>query len=323
MRRRQFLPLVAMMTGPAWAQHKRPVIGFLNPTSEATYSFTAEAFRAGLKEEGYTDGMNCRIDYRWGNGSYERLGALAVQLAKDGVDVIAATGDVASAKAAQAATSDIPVVFTIGGDPVRFGLVASWAKPGRNVTGVSLLTAVELAGKRIQLLRDFSAGIGRIGLLMNPENLTAQSEIRDAMDAATTLGASTLAIDVRTPAEIDSAFARFAQEGVQGFLIGTDPFLISRREQIIAHAARHRIAGAYPFRQFPDAGGLLSHGPSLTWMYREAGRYVGRILRGARPADMPVLQPTRYETVINLKTARTLGLTMSATLAGRADHIIE
>lgn len=323
MLRRQFLPFIAMTAVPAWAQGALPVIGFLNPTSEATYSFTAEAFRAGLKEEGFADGVNCRIDYRWGNGSYDHLGALAAQLAKDGVTVIAATGDVASAKAAQAATSTIPVVFTIGGDPVRFGLVASWGKPGRNVTGVSLLTAVELTGKRIQLLRDFSAGIIRIGLLMNPENFTAQSEKRDAELAATSLGASTIAIDVRTPPEIDAAFAHFALRGVHGVVVGTDPFLISRRDQIIAHAARYRIAGAYPFRQFPDAGGLLSHGPSLTWMYHEAGKYVGRILRGARPADMPVLQPTRYETVINLKTAKSLGLTMSPTLAVRADHIIE
>ena len=322
--KRRDLSLVAacMFSSRAWAQSPMPAIGFLNPTSPDTYAFTAIAFRTGLKEAGYVDGENCRIVYRWGRGAYDRLPVLATELVNEKVAAIAATGDVASARAAQAATSTIPIVFTIGADPVRFGLVASMARPGGNTTGISLLSAV-LSAKRVQILKELAPRIDRIGLLMNPDNYTAEAEQRDAEVAAASLAATTLAIAVRTAQDIDEAFGRFVQEGMLGFVVATDPFLINRRTQIIELAERNRMAGIYPVRQFVDSGGLVSYGPSLSWMYRQAGRYVGRILRGARPAEMPVLQPTEFELAINVKAAESLDIGVPPAMAVLAELVAE
>jgi len=326
MRRREFLMMSGGLAGlwarPLRAQAGAPVVGFLNSASPETYAFNAAAFREGLKEAGFVEGQNVRIEYRWANADYQRLPVLAKELVALGVNAIAATGDVASARAAQAATHSIPIVFTIGADPVRFGLVVSMNRPGANVTGISLLSSV-LGAKRVELLKRIAPGVTRIALLMNPDNPNAELEQDDAQKGARLLGLESTVYAARNEAEIDAAFAALLQHGDNGFITGTDPILLDRRVQIVALAARHALPGAYFVRQFAASGGLVSYGPSITWMYRQAGSYVGRILKGENPAEMPVLQPTRFELVVNLKTAHTLGLDVPHTILVGADDIIE
>ena len=303
-------------------QPKLPVIGYLNSTSPGLYTFTVNAFREGLREAGFIEGRNVAIEYRWAGGDYDRLPALAAELAALNVSAIAATGDVASARAAQSATQSIPVVFTNGGDPIRFGLVQSWSRPGGNVTGIALLSSV-LGQKRVQLLREIAPGVKRVALLMNPGNFTAGAEQKDSEEGARALGLSTLALQARNEAEIDAAFAAIVRERADGLVTATDPLLIARREQIVAHERRLGLPAIHTMREFTTIGGLMNYGHSLTWMYRQAGLYIGQILKGARPVEMPVVQPTRFHMAINLATAKSLGLTVPQAMAALADELIE
>jgi len=238
------------------------------------------------------------------------------------VGVIAATRDVASARAAQEASSWVPVVFTIGADPVRFGLVASLNRPGGHVTGVSLLSSV-LGAKRVALLHELAPGVSRVVLLMNPTNPNADAEQKDAQAGAQKLGLETIVLNARNAKEIEAAFEEFVRAKGEAFITATDPILLDRREQIVSFATHQRVPAVYFVRQFAAVGGLLSYGPSISWMYRQAGEYVGQILKGARPAEMPVMQPTQFEFVLNLKTAKALGLSIPFTLQAAADEIID
>jgi len=326
MRRREFITLLgsaatALPIAP-WAQQQMPLVGFLNSASSNTYRFNADSFREGLARAGFTEGRNVRIEERWANGDYQALPALAAQLVSKGVVVIAATGDVASARAAQAASQTVPVVFTIGADPVRFGLVTSLNRPGGHVTGVSLLTSL-IGAKRVELLRQVAPRIARVALLMNPSNPSAAAEQADAQDGARKLGLETVAINAGNAREIDTAFEKLLRAKADASFIATDPILLDRREQIVSFAERHALPAVYFVRQFAVAGGLLSYGPSISWMYRQAGEYVGQILKGANPANMPVMQPTTFEFVINLKTAKALGLIVPRSVLALADEVIE
>jgi putative ABC transport system substrate-binding protein len=336
MRRREFIGLLggaaaswplagrAQQTGIAQgaATQLVPLVGFLNSASADTYRFNADSFREGLAQAGFVEGRNVRIEERWANGEYQKLPALAGELVEKGVVVIAATGDVASARAAQTASPTVPVVFTIGADPVRFGLVASLNRPGGHVTGVSLLSSV-LGAKRVELLHQVTPKVSRIALLMNPSNPNAAAEQADAQAGARILGLDTLVLNAGNQREIDSAFEELLRAKADAFITATDPILLDRREQIVSYAERHALPAVYFVRQFAAAGGLLSYGPSITWMYRQAGAYVGQILKGASPAEMPVMQPTQFEFVLNLKTAKALGLEVSPNLLARADEVIE
>jgi len=326
MRRREFITLLGgaatALPLTALAQQQMPLVGFLNSASSNTYRFNADSFREGLAQAGFTEGRNVRIEERWANGDYQALPTLAAQLVAKGVVVIAATGDVASARAAQAASQTVPVVFTIGADPVRFGLVASLNRPGGHVTGVSLLTSL-IGTKRVDLLRQVAPKISRVALLMNPSNPSAAAEQADAQDSARKLGLETVILNASNAREIDTAFEKLLRAKADAFFVATDPILLDRREQIVSFAERHALPAVYFVRQFAMVGGLMSYGPSISWMYRQAGQYVGQILKGANPADMPVMQPTKFEFVINLKTAKALALTIPRSVLALADEVIE
>jgi putative tryptophan/tyrosine transport system substrate-binding protein len=299
-----------------------PLVGFLNSASPDTYRFNADSFREGLAKAGFVEGRNVRIEERWARGDYDVLPALAAELLAMGVVAIAATGDVASARAAQDASSTVPVVFTIGGDPVRFGLVKSLNRPGGNVTGI-LFNQNVLGAKRVELLREIAPNVSRVALLMNPTNPNVDVERMDAEAGARKLGLETVTLNARNAREIDTAFERLLGAKADGIITATDPITLDRREQIVAFANRHQLPVVGFVRQFAAVGGLLSYGPSISWMYRQAGDYVGQILKGARPADMPVMQPTKFELVVNLKTAKALGLAVPLTLQASADEVIE
>ncbi len=328
MKRREFITLLG--GAAAWptvaraqqAQQKMPLVGFLNSASPDTYRFNADSFREGLAKAGFVDGRNVRIEERWARSDYDALPGLAAELVAKGAAAIAATGDVASARAAQRASSTIPVVFTIGGDPVRFGLVKSVNRPGGNVTGV-LFNQNVLAGKRVELLKEVAPRVTRVALLMNPTNPNVKIEIADAEAGAKKLGLETIALLARNAQELDAAFEQLLSAKADGLISGTDPIVLDRREQVVSFAHRHKLPGVYFVRQFTDVGGLLSYGPSISWMYRQAGDYVGQILKGANPADMPVLQPTEFEMVINLKTARAYGINVPLTLQAAASDVID
>jgi putative ABC transport system substrate-binding protein len=338
MKRREFMMLLGG-AGAAWplaarAQQRTgtsmevalpanaPLVGFLNSASADTYRFNADSFREGLAQAGFIEGRNVRIEERWANGDYQALPALAAELVAKGVVAIAATGDVASARAGQHASNTVPVVFTIGADPIRFGLVASLNRPGGHVTGVSLLSSV-LGAKRVGLLKQLVPRVLRIALLMNPTNPNAAAEQADAQAGAQALSCETLVLNASNRREIDLAFETLVRAKADAFITATDPILLDRREQIISLAERHALPAVYFVRQFALAGGLLSYGPSISWMYRQAGRYIGQILKGASPADMPVMQPTQFEFVLNLKTAKALSLDVPPTLLALADEVIE
>jgi len=288
MRRRDFVVLLgsAAVARPlmAFAQDKLPLVGFLNGASPDTYRFNADSFRQGLAKAGFIEGRNVHIEERWARGDYQKLPALAGELIAMGVAVVAATGDVASARAAQAASESVPVVFTIGADPVRFGLVASLNRPGGHVTGVSLLSSV-LGAKRVELLHQLAPNVSRVALLMNPSNPNAEAEQIDAEAGARKLGLETVVLNARNAQEIDAAFEEFVRAGADSFITATDPILLDSRDQIVSFAGRRSVPAVYFVRQFAVAGGLLSYGPSISWMYRQAGEYVGQILRGAKPAE--------------------------------------
>lgn len=326
MRRREFITLLggAASAFPiaALAQQRMPLVGFLNSASPDTYRFNADSFREGLAKAGFVEGRNVRIEERWARSDYSALPKLAAELVAMGVAAIAATGDVASARAAQNASSVVPVVFTIGGDPIRFGLVQNINRPGANVTGV-LFNQNVLAAKRVELLREAAPRVSRIALLMNPTNPNVKIEVADAEAGAKKLGLETITLEARNADEFKAAFEQLLSAKADGIISGTDPIVLDRREQIVSFAHQHKIPGVYFVRQFADVGGLLSYGPSISWMYRQAGDYVGQILKGAKPAEMPVLQPTQFELVINLKTAKAYGLNVPLTLQTAADDVID
>jgi putative tryptophan/tyrosine transport system substrate-binding protein len=326
MRRREFITLLgsaaAVWPLAAHAQQPVPLVGFLNSASPDTYRFNADSFREGLAKAGFVEGRNLRIEERWARSDYDALPALAAELVAMGVDVIAATGDVASARAAQRASTTVPVVFTIGGDPVRFGLVNSLNRPGGHVTGI-LFNQNVLSAKRVELLREIAPNVSRVALLMNPTNPNVDVERMDAEAGARKLGLQTVALNARNAREIDTAFEQLLDAKADGIITATDPITLDRREQIVAFASRHKLPVVGFVRQFAAVGGLMSYGPSISWMYRQAGEYVAQILKGANPADLPVLQPTQFELVINLKTANAFGLTVPLTLQAAADEVIE
>jgi putative tryptophan/tyrosine transport system substrate-binding protein len=325
MRRRELLLLGGALTAPRalGAQQKAvPVLGFLSSTSPGPYAAFVAAFRQGLSDTGYVEGQNLTIEYRWAEGSYDRLPALVVDLVGRKVDLIAAGGGIPSALAAKTATSTIPIVFAVGTDPVGDGLVASLARPGGNLTGVSFLL-VELMPKRLELLSELVPQAGVIALLVNPNNANAEHIIPGVQEAARTKGVQLQILKAATESEIDAAFATLVELKAGALIVGSDPFFNSRRELLVAQAARHTVPAIYEGRQFVAVGGLISYGTSLTAVYRQASVYAGKILKGAKPADLPVQQPTTFELVVNLKTAKALGLTISPLILARVDEVIE
>jgi putative ABC transport system substrate-binding protein len=301
-------------------QEAMPVIGFLGSTSRST-PFVA-AFLEGLAETGHVEGQNAAIEYRWAEGRYDRLPALAAELVKRGVDVIVTEGGIAPTRAAKSATSTIPIIFAVGTDPVVDGLVASLARPGGNLTGVTFMMT-QLNSKRLELLSELVPQARVIALLVNPNNPSAERTMRDVQEAARAKGVQLLILNAATESEIDAAFASFVQQHAGALLVGNDPFFNSRREQLGALALRHAVPTIYEAREYVAAGGLISYGTSLTAANRLKGIFVGKILNGAKPADLPVQQPTKFELVVNLKTAKALGLNVPQTILIRADEVIE
>jgi ABC-type uncharacterized transport system substrate-binding protein len=327
MRRRDFMTILAAAAAyPHWAgaqQKAMPVIGFLSSSSPGRAAPWLAAFRGGLSETGYVEGQNLAIEYRWAEGRYDRLPDLAADLVARKVDMIVTSGGPPPAVAAKSATSTIPILFTAVGDPVGAGLVTSLARPGGNVTGFSVLVTV-LNPKRFELLSEMVPQATVIALLVNPNNtIFADRIIRDVQEAAHGKGVQLLILKAGAETEIDTAFARSVQSKAGALLIGSDPFFSGQREQLLALASSHALPVIYEWREFAVGGGLMSYGPSLTAVNRQAGTYAGRILKGAKPADLPVQQPTKFELVINLKTAKALGLTVPQTLLARADEVIE
>ena len=325
MRRREF---IAMLGGVAVAwpraahahQPAMPVIGFLHPSTEA-HAPMMTAFRECLKEAGYVEGHNVAIEYRWAEGHYDRLPALAADLVRRQVAEIVTVGTPA-ALAAKAASSTIPIVIGVGVDPVQIGLVASLNRPGGNVTGLAGL-AVEVAAKRLEVLHELLRTSAAVALLVNPNNPLTEPETKLVRDAARSLGLQLHVLDASTEGEIDAAFEKLIEVRAGGLLVSVESFLISQRDQIVALAARHAVPAIYGNREFVAAGGLMIYGTDPADAFRQVGTYAGKILKGAKPADLPVQQVARVEFVINLKTAKTLGLTFPITLLGRADEVIE
>ena len=328
MQRREFITLLGGAAA-AWplAAHAQqpamPVIGFLGIRSPAELTHLVAAFRQGLNETGYVEGQNVTIEYRWADNQYDRLPMLASELASRGVAVIAATGGGLSPLAAKAATTTIPIVFTSADlDPVKYGLVASLNRPGGNITGVTPVTA-GLAAKRLQLLHELIPAATVIAFLVNSSNPASESETRDVRAAALALGLQLHFVSANNELEFDAAFAGFAGKQIGALILGTDPMYLSRRERLIVLTARYAVPAIYFFREFATDGGLLSYAPNLADAYRQVGVYVGRILKGEKPADLPVVQPTKFDLVINLKTAKTLGIDVPAKLLALADEVIE
>jgi putative ABC transport system substrate-binding protein len=327
MKRREFITLLggAAATWPLTARAQQPampVIGFLSSRSPAESASDVAGFRQGLAQTGYVENQNLAIEYRWAENRYERLPALAADLVGRQVAVIAALGGPVTALAVKAATKTVPFVFITGVDPVKLGLVASFARPGGNATGLNIfITAIE--AKRLGLLRELVPTAARIAVIVNPNSPEVDSQLNDVQTGADAVGWELQILRVGSEAEFDSAFATLAQSAVEALLVAADPFFNSQRERIVALAARHKIPAIYEARGYAVAGGLMSYGPNLPDAYRQVGLYTGQILKGAKPANLPVIQPTALELVINLKTAKAVGIEVPPTLLARADEVIE
>jgi putative ABC transport system substrate-binding protein len=327
MKRRQFITLLGgAATWPLAARAQQPtmpVIGFLNPYSPNGQSDRLRGFRQGLAETGYVEGVSLAIEHRWAEGQFDRLPALAAELARRQVAVIAATGSIAAASAAKAATTTIPVVFVVAEDPVRVGLVASLAQPGGNLTGINFLSA-ELVAKRLELLRELVPGTARLAVLVNPANaINTETTLRDVQAAARAIGLQIQVLNASTSGEINTAFASLGRERPDALFVGGDAFFNTRRVHLVNLASRHALPAAYAERVFPEIGGLMSYGTDIVDAYRQVGSYAGRILKGAKPADLPVMQATKFELVINVESARMVGLTVPSSLLAIADEVIE
>jgi ABC-type uncharacterized transport system substrate-binding protein len=321
MRRREFITLLG--GAAAWPQEAAmPVLGFMSARSPEDSVYVLAAFHKGLQESGLVDGRNVRIEYRWARGDYGRLPALAAAFVNRRVNVLVATGGDASARAAKAATSVISIVFITGGDPVEAGLVESFNRPGGNATGCVVLSN-DMEPKRLDLLREIVPGVSLFGALINPNFPPAAGQLRDLEAAAPKIGRRLFIAKASNDAELDAGFAALLHERAGALVVASDPYFDTRRARIIAFAAQHRLPAVYQFREYAFDGGLISYGPSITDAYRQVGIYVGRILRGAKPADLPVMQPTKFDFVINLKTAKALGLEIPDKLLALADEVIE
>ena len=325
MKRREFITLLGgAATWPLAARAQQPtmpVIGFLDPTSLDQYAPFVAAFRKGLNEAGFVEGRNVAIEFRWAEGQYERLPVMAADLVRRQVAVIVATG-ITAARAAKAATATIPIVFNTGGDPVKFSLVASLNRPEQNVTGVASLGKMLMA-KQFELLHELVPKADVVGFLVNQHNAVAALDTSDAQAAAGALGKKLIVAKAATKDEIDTAFTAIIDQGCGALVVQTDPFFLGRRDQIVALAATHALPAIYYLRDYPSAGGLMSYGTNLSDALRLVGEYTGRILRGKKPGDLPVQQSVKTEFVINLKTAKALGLTVPPGLLNAADEVIE
>ena len=299
-----------------------PVIGLLHPGSSSQFANYVAAFRKGLSQTGFVEGQNLQIEYRWADNQYERLSMLATDLVRLPVAAIAAIGGSASAKAAKAATATIPIVFIAAGDPVKDGLIISLGRPGGNLTGLSLLN-LAVAAKRLELLHELVPKAAMISVLVNPTNSQTAAELEQIQAAARTLGLQTRVLNASYETEIETAFATLVQERGEALLVVSDPLFTGRRDELVTLAARNAIPAVYQYREFTASGGLLSYGTNLMDTYRQAGVYMGKILKGSQPADLPVEQATKIEMVVNLKTAKALGLEVPTSILLRADEVIE
>jgi putative ABC transport system substrate-binding protein len=326
MRRREFITLFGGAAA-AWPlavraqQPAMPMVGFLGSGSPQSDAFRMAAIRQGLNESGYVEGRNVAFEYRWAEDHNERLPAMAADLVRREAAVIVLFGTT-SVMAAKQATATIPIVFAIGGDPITSGLVASLARPGGNITGVSFLINT-LVAKQVEVLHETVPKTALIGFLVNPTNPIADTDTKNLLVAAEMLGQKLLVVQSRTDSELETAFVTLVQQRAGALVVGADPFLTDRRDKIVELAARQKVPAIYPLREFATAGGLMSYGTSATEAFRLVGLYAGRILRGEKPADLPVQQSTKVELIINLKTAKTLGLNIPLPLLGRADEVIE
>jgi putative tryptophan/tyrosine transport system substrate-binding protein len=327
LRRRQFITLLGG-AGLAWPLAARtqqagmPVVGYLEPGFPEEMALRLAAFRKGLGETGYVEGRNVAIEYRWGQDEYDRLAELAADLVRRGVAVIATPGSTQGALAAKAATTAIPIVFSTGADPVKAGLVGSLNRPGGNLTGVSSMTG-ELGAKQLGLLQELLPGATRFAVLTNSRNAMTEPIIEDLRTASLAIGRQIDVFNAGTNRDIDTVFASLVQKRADALLVSPDPLFVNRRVQLVTLATYHRVPAIYYSREFAEAGGLMSYGTSQTDMYRQVGIYVGRILKGEKPADMPILRATKFELVINLQTAKTLGLDIPPKLLALADEVIE
>jgi putative ABC transport system substrate-binding protein len=327
MKRREFITLLggAATVWPLGARAQQPtmpVVGFLGTGSAESDAFRAAAVRQGLTEAGFVEGRNVAFEYRWAEGQYERLPALAADLVRREVAVIVAIGGNTSAVAAKPATATIPIIFAIGGDPIKMGLVASLNRPGGNITGVAFLVAT-LVAKQFEVLHEAVPKTALIGYLINPTVANYETGTKDVLAAAESVGQKLLVLQARTDSELEAAFVMLVQQRAGALVVGGDPFFLTRRAKIVELAGRQKMPAIYPLREYVMAGGLMSYGTSITEAHRTAGHYAGQILKGEKPADLPVQQSTKVELIVNLKTAKALGLTIPLSLLARADEVIE